>query len=137
MKNHGSPHSINHADKPFSFAEKIMIQHAHPAKLATDILGIIVGWYLLWVRQLPLALLSLFGASVVGTLLVWKQNVGQLAESRLGTWMIGQANPINLVVRSSGFFVLCYGFWSHSAVYAAIGVIVIVLARMLGTRVRA
>lgn len=137
MKNPVPPHSTNRMDLPFSFAEKIMIQHAHPAKLSTDILGIIVGWSLLWVHQLPLALLALFGASAIGTLLVWKQNVGQLAESRLGTWMIGQANPVNLVVRSSGFFVLCYGFWSHSAVYAAIGVIVIVLARLLGTRMRA
>jgi hypothetical protein len=135
MKNHhGSPPTIKHAHPSFSFIEKIMIQHAHPAKLSTDILGILVGWYLLWMHQLLLALIALFGASVLGTLLVWKQNVRQLAESRLGTWMIGQAHPGNLVVRSAGFFVICYGFWSHSSLYFPIGAIMIIAARFLGAK---
>ena len=81
-----------------------------------------------------LALIALFGASVLGTLLVWKKDIIQLYESPLGKWMIGQANPVNLIVRSIGFALLCYGFWSHSAIYFPLGVVIIVLARFLSNK---
>jgi len=118
----------------FSFVETIMIQHAHPAKLTSDILGILIGWYFLWTHHLVLALIALFGASVLGTLLVWNKDIIQLYESPLGQWMIGQANPVNLIVRSIGFFWLCCGFWYHSAIYFPLGVVIIVLARFLGNK---
>jgi hypothetical protein len=114
-----------------------MIQHAHPAKLTTDILGVFIGWYFLWAHQLLFALVALFGASVFGTLLVWRQNVSQLYETTLGKWMIVQAEPVNLVVRSIGFAIVCYGFWSHNALFFPIGIAIIVAARFLGSKARA
>jgi hypothetical protein len=114
-----------------------MIQHAHPAKLISDILGVIIGWYFLWTNNLLFALIAIFGASVLGTLLVWRQDVSQLYQTKLGKWMIGQAEPINLVVRSIGFIFLCYGFWSHSVLYFPVGVVLIIAARFLATKTRA
>lgn len=131
-----SMHTIMQKNTRFSFVETIMIQHAHPAKLTSDILGVIVGWYFLWTHSFVLALIAIFGASVLGTLLVWKKDIVQLYESPLGKWMIGQANPINLIVRSIGFFLLCYGFWSHSAIYFPLGVLIIVIARFVGNKSR-
>lgn len=120
----------------FSFIEKIMVQHAHPAKLITDILGVIIGWYFLWIHNILFALVAIFGASVLGTLLVWKNDVVQLYESSLGKWMIAQADPINLIVRSIGFSLLCYGFWSHVIMYFPLGTIIIIVARLIGNRTK-
>jgi hypothetical protein len=119
----------------FRFIERIMIQHAHPVKLGTDILGVLLGWYFLWMHQLFLAFVALFGVSVLGTLLVWRQNLSELYETKLGKWMVVQAEPVNLVVRSIGFAIVCYGFWSHAALYFPIGIIIIILARYLGNKV--
>jgi len=121
----------------FRFAERIMIQHAHPAKLTTDILGVFIGWYFLWTHQLLFAWTALFGASIIGTLIVWRQSVDQLYETQLGKWMIVQAEPINLLVRSLGFAFVCYGFWSHSILYFPIGITIIIAARFLGNKARA
>jgi hypothetical protein len=123
-----------HTKTDFHFIERIMIQHAHPAKLITDILGIFIGWYFLWSHNLLFALIALFGVSVLGTLLVWGQDVSQLYETKLGKWMIVQAEPINLLVRSIGFAVVCYGFWSHTAFYFPLGIVIIIAARFLGSK---
>ncbi len=117
----------------FHFIERIMIQHAHPVKLTTDIIGVLIGWYFLWSHNLLFALVALFGVSILGTLLVWRIDVAQLYETKLGQWMIGQAKPINLFVRSVGFAVVCYGFWSHTAIYFPIGIVLIIAARFLGS----
>ena len=124
-------------NRNFHFVEQIMIQHAHPAKLTSDILGIIIGWYFLWTHYLLLALAAIFGMSVLGTLLVWRHDVSQLYGTKLGKWMIGQAEPINLVVRSIGFVFLCYGFWSHSVLYFPVGIVIIIAARFLGNKAKA
>lgn len=120
----------------FRFIERIMIQHAHPAKLTSDILGVIIGWYFLWTNNVLVALAAIFGASVLGTLLVWRHDVSQLYETELGKWMIGQAEPVNLVVRSIGFAFVCYGFWSHSILYFPIGIALMIAARFLGNKAR-
>lgn len=125
-----------HNQTDFHFIERIMIQHAHPAKLITDILGILIGWYFLWSHNLLFALIALFGVSVLGTLLVWGQDVSQLYETKLGKWMIVQAEPMNLLVRSIGFAVVCYGFWSHTALYFPLGIVIIIAARFLGSKAR-
>jgi hypothetical protein len=121
----------------FRFAERIMIQHAHPAKLTTDLLGVFIGWYFLWAHHLLFALIALFGASILGTLFVWRKNVSQLYETKLGKWMIVQAEPVNLVVRSVGFAVMCYSFWSHAVLYFPIGIAIIIAARFLGNKASA
>ena len=122
--------------KDFRFVERIMIQHAHPAKLTTDCVGVLIGWYFLWINNVPFALVALFGASVLGTLLVWRQDVAHLSETKLGKWMLGQAEPMNLIVRSIGFSLVCYGFWSHSLLYFPLGIVLIILARLLGNKAR-
>jgi hypothetical protein len=114
-----------------------MIQPAHPVKLTADILGVTIGWYVLWIHNLLFALVVMFGASVLGTVLVWRQDVSQLYETKLGKWMIVQAEPINLVVRSIGFVFVCFGFWSHSVLYFLIGIAIIIAARFFGNRARA
>ena len=116
----------------FRFTERIMIQHAHPAKLAIDIGGVLTGWDFLWIHQLLFALIALFGVSLFGTMLVWRQDIGRLYQTTLGKWMIIQAEPRNLIVRSIGFAVVCYGFWSHALPYFPIGIVIIIAARLLG-----
>ncbi|HEY0734334.1 MAG TPA: hypothetical protein VGD69_05470 [Herpetosiphonaceae bacterium] len=121
----------------FRFIERIMIQHAHPAKLTADLLGVLIGWYFLWTHSLLVAVATILGASILGTLLVWRHDVAQLYHTKLGTWMMGQAEPRNVVVRSIGFAVLCYGVWSHAVLYFPIGIVLIVAARLLGSKTRA
>jgi hypothetical protein len=118
----------------FSFIEKIMIQHAHPAKLSSDLLGVVIGCYFLWENSLLLALLAIFGSSILGTLLVWKKDVRELYATNLGKWMIGQAQPLNLIIRSIGFIFLCLGFWFHSAMYFLIGTVIIIAARFVSNK---
>lgn len=122
--------------RSFNFAERIMLQHAHPAKLTLDCLGIVVGCYFLWIHRLPWALLSLFGMSILGNVVVWRVDVDRLARTDLGRWMLGQARPANLVLRSIGALVLACGLWFHSAAYIIGGMLVIVAARHVGTIAR-
>ena len=49
-----------------TFIERVMVQHADPIKLGCDSTGVVVCFFLTWRRQLPAALLTLFGASSPG-----------------------------------------------------------------------
>jgi hypothetical protein len=118
--------------RTYNFADRIMLQHAHPAKLSLDCLGIALGCHFLWTHRLGWALVSLFGLSILGNLVVWRVDLDRLARTALGRWMLGQATPVNLIVRSLGATVLACGLWSHSALSMAAGIAVIVAARRVG-----
>ena len=118
--------------RSFNFAERIMLQHAHPAKLALDCLGIALGCHFLWTHRLAWALLSLFGLSILGNVVAWRVDLDRLARTPLGRWMLGQARPGNLIVRSLGAIVLACGLWWHCAAYIAAGLAAIVAARRVG-----
>jgi hypothetical protein len=117
--------------RSYNFAERIMLQHAHPAKLTLDCLGIGLGCHFLWEHRLAWALVSLFGLSILGNIVVWRVDIDRLARTDLGRWMLGQATPVNLVGRSIGATVLACGLWWHSPVSIAGGIAVIVAARLI------
>lgn len=123
--------------RPFNFAERVMLQHADPVKLGLDCVGIVLSAGLLWAHRLSLALLVLFGLNLLGSLLALRVDLHRLAQTKLGGWMLQQAHPVNLVVRTVGAVVLAVGFWSHAAWLIAAGVVVIVAARWLSPRVPA
>jgi hypothetical protein len=114
--------------------ERVMVQHAHPLKLGCDSTGVLVCFHLTWRRRLPTALLVLVGSSVLGSVLARRADTGQLLASRLGRWMLGQARPVNLVVRTAGFVVSLIGTWRHSGQLIAGGAGMVVVARPLSTR---
>lgn len=113
-----------------------MLQHAYPPKLISDCLGIVLGIYFLWQNNLWVALLALFGLSILGNVIAWKQDINKLAQTSLGKWMLVQANPTNLIVRTIGAAVLCYGVWLHSGIIILIGMGVIFLARLLSVGIK-
>lgn len=120
--------------RDFNFMERVMLQHAYIPKLVTDCLGIVLGLFFLWNQNLIFGLLCLFGMSILGSVIAWKQNVHQLARTKLGRWMLIQANPINLIVRTVGFGVLCYGVWLHSTVVIVIGCFIVITGRLLSKK---
>ena len=115
----------------FNSMERIMLQHSYPPNLISDCLGIVLGIYFLWDNSLVYALISLFGPSIFGNIIAWKQDINKLAETKLGKWMLLQAKPINLIVRSIGAIVLAYGVWLHSLNFILLGIGIIVLARII------
>jgi hypothetical protein len=118
----------------FNFIERIMLQHATPLKLTIDLTGVALGFYFLWINQLVPALACLFGLSILGNIVVWHVDIQKLAKTKLGQWMLGQAQPANLIIRTIGFFILVYGVWSHSFLIMSVGAVIIILGRVLGTR---
>ena len=122
------------SENEFNFIERIMLQHADPIKLACDCIGIVLCIYFLWVNNLLLALILLFGLSILGNILVWKSDIKKLSETALGKWMLGQAQPLNLIFRTIGFFILLFGIWKHYFLIMIIGIIIIVLARFYGAK---
>ena len=88
----------------------------------------LVCFHLTWRRRLPTALLVLVGSSVLGSVLARRADTGQLLASRLGRWMLGQARPVNLVVRTAGFVVSLIGTWRHSGQLIAGGAGMVVVA---------
>lgn len=96
--------------------QRIMLQHAYPPKLFSDCLGIVLGIYFLWHNILWVALLALFGLSILGNIIAWKQDINKLAQTPLGKWMLIQANPTNMIVRTIGAAILSFGVWLHSAI---------------------
>jgi hypothetical protein len=76
----------------------------------------------------------LLGSSILGSLLVQRAETRRLAATWLGRWMLGQARPVNLVVRTAGFVVLLAGVWRHSTGLIVGGAGAIVAARPLSSR---
>ena len=120
--------------QPFTFIERIMLQHAHPLKLAFDFLGIALCIYFVWVHRLIPALVLVFGLSALGNVAVWRVDINELAATNLGKWMLGQTQPANLIIRTVGFAVVLVGVWVHSFLPMLGGVLIIVLARVVGRR---
>jgi len=118
----------------YSFAERVMLQHAYLPKLALDCLGIIGSGVLLWQRYILFALAVLMGFSLLGTIVAWRQDINKLAETPLGKWMLYQAKPINLVVRTLGATILAFGLCRHSFQVSAGGVATIFIGRYLSKR---
>jgi hypothetical protein len=118
----------------FSFTERIMLQHATPLKLIIDLSGVALGFYFLWANQLAPALACLFGLSILGSIVVWHVDAQKLAKTKLGQWMLGQAQSANLIIRTVGFSILAYGAWFHSFPIIIVGAVIIILGRVLGTR---
>ena len=114
-----------------TFVERVMVQHAHPLKLGCDSAGVIACFYLTWRRQLPAALVTLFGSSILGSVLARGADPGHLLSTRLGRWMLGQAVPANLVLRTFGFTLALVGAWRHSAGLIVGGAGAIITARAL------
>lgn len=118
----------------FNFIERIMLQHANPLKLTFDFVGVALCFYFLWVDKIILALACLFGLSILGNIVVWRVDIHELAKTKLGQWMLGQAKPANLVIRTVGFLILLYGVWNHTFLIIVVGAVIIVLGRILGAR---
>lgn len=114
-----------------TFIERVMVQHAHPLKLGCDSAGVVACFYLTWRRQLPAALLTLFGSSILGSVLARHADSSQLVMTPLGRWMLGQAQPVNLVLRTSGLTLSLVGAWRHSSGLVLGGAAAIVAARAL------
>jgi hypothetical protein len=78
----------------------------------------------------------LVGSSVLGSVLARRADTDRLLATPLGRWMLGQARPIDLVVRTAGSAVSLVGLWRHSGRLAAGGAGMIVVARPLSARAR-
>lgn len=115
----------------FNFAERIMLQHAYIPKLTLDCLGIVVSAFLFWYHQLVWAVVVLIGLSLLGNVVAWNQDIKKLAKTPLGKWMLYQAKPVNLIIRTIGAVILAYGLWLHSWLVLLVGLIVILIARLL------
>ncbi|WP_310395583.1 hypothetical protein [Hymenobacter sp.] len=116
---------------PYTFWEKVMLQHAYVPKLVADCLGILLGALLLWTNHPLWAAAAVFGLSFLGSFLARNQDLPQLSTTPLGRWMLEQAKPVNLLVRTVGALVLSYGIWSHRMGYLILGMGLIVLARQI------
>jgi hypothetical protein len=117
--------------KKMSLMQRVMVQHANPSKLAVDIIAMAVAAYFFWEQNLAWGLIALFGISIIGTIPVWGKDEEQLAETRLGKWMLIQARPVNLIVRGIGTVVIIYGIWLHSLLVIVLGCALLVVARVL------
>lgn len=120
-----------------TFMQRVMVQHAHPLKLGCDSAGVVACFSLTWRRQLPAALVVLFGSSVLGSVLTRRADPSRLVVTRLGRWMLGQAEPVNLVLRTAGFTLALVGTWRHSTGLIVGGAAAIIAARALsGSRLK-
>lgn len=113
-----------------NFAERVMLQHAYIPKLVLDCAGAAFAAQRLWIHDLAVAALSLFGSSTIGSLLAANQDLNALALTPLGKWMLGQARPLNLLVRTFGAIVLSIGIWQHLSILIALGFGTIIIARL-------
>lgn len=121
----------------FTVAQRVMLQHANPVKLVVDLCGAGLGLRLAWARRLGPALLCTIGSSLLGSFLVRGDDPAVLARSRLGQWMLPQADPANLVIRGIGFAVVFSASWRHSVPAAAGGSLLIAAGRVVaGVRSR-
>lgn len=116
--------------QPFNFWQRIMLQHAYLPKLVLDCVGVTLGAYFLWHQDLFISLIIIFGCSLLGNVIAWKQDLHQLSKTSLGKWMLAQATTFNLIVRSVGAVVAAYGLYTHQLIAVFAGVALIIFARL-------
>lgn len=109
-----------------------MLRHADPAKLVIDLTGTVVSAALMYRRRPGVSLGVLFGSSAVGSRVAASADLDALAATPRGQWMLVQAAPINLILRSAGFAALLYGLHRHRILPGLVGVALIVTGRVAG-----
>lgn len=121
-------------EQKYNFIERIMLQHSYPPKLISASLGILFGSYFLWHQKLLIALILIFGLSILWNVIAWNRDIQQLSKTSLGKWMLVQAKPDNLIIPFIGVVVLFYGIWFHAAIVIGLGLCIIFLTRLLSTK---
>lgn len=109
-----------------------MLRHADPAKLLIDVTGTVLSAAFMYRRRPWVSLLVLFGSSALGSRVAASADLDALAATPRGRWMLGQAAPINLMLRSAGFAAVMYGLHRHQFLPGLAGVVLIVLGRVAG-----
>jgi len=113
---------------------RYLLQHAHPAKFAAEILGILASGLLLWNHQWIATVLVALTFFLLSTLLLWREhvNVEKLVDTPLGKIMLPYATPLNFFLYNFSAVPLVYGLWKHSIFFILIGVIILILPQLEG-----
>ena len=104
-----------------SLIRKFILQHAHPAKFVSEILGIISCTYFLWIHNWIGALISSVILFLGSTIAVWNKPIEYLAETALGRIMLVYATPSNFVIYNVSALPVIYGLWTHKGLYVVAG----------------
>ena len=111
-----------------------MLQHAHPAKFAAEILGIILGTYLLWIHSWIGAVISSVILFLGSTIALWNYPIENLADSALGRIMLVYATSLNFVMYNLSALPVIYGLWSHRGIYVGAGYFILLLPHLWAWR---
>jgi uncharacterized membrane protein YdjX (TVP38/TMEM64 family) len=77
---------------------RFMLQHAHPAKFVAEILGVMWGFYFLWIHNWIGAVISSVILFLGSTVALWNKPVEHLAQTSLGRIMLVYATPLNFII---------------------------------------
>ena len=97
------------------FAARHTVSHAHPTKLALDVLGLLWCAYFLFLGEPWFAFAAIVAFPAVGTILVRDVELKEIAAVAWGRVWLTLATSFLVIPLASGYAVILFGVWSHSA----------------------
>jgi hypothetical protein len=107
-----------------------MLQHAHPAKFVAEILGVMWGFYFLWIHNWIGAVISSLILFLGSTIALWNKPVEELAQTSLGRIMLVYAKPLNFVIYNVSALPVIYGLWTHQGLFIIAGYSLLLLPHL-------
>ena len=99
-----------------TFGEKLLYHHNHPAKVAMDVVCLVVAGVLIWQQHLYRAMAVGIGGPLIASAIVLAF-MGVSAHRTL-TWPV-------VAIRIAGAFVFWLGAWYRSVFWCFVGVLII------------
>ncbi len=115
--------------REMSFWDKLVLQNAHPAKMAFNVMGIIWALYYAWYNVAALAVIAGVVFLVLGSVIVSLDDPRKFSDTMRGQMVMAMNNPVSIVLELLGYGVLFYAVWVHSGVLVLCAVSTFALSR--------
>jgi hypothetical protein len=103
-----------------------LLHQVHPAKLATDIGAGVVSDWLMWRRNVPLAVLAGIVPAAVASGVLTRRDLSRTRDSRRGRYVLAHMPPAAQAVRLAGQLIAWRAAYRHRPVGFALGHVVVV-----------
>lgn len=106
------------------FVNESITAHSEPANFSLHVVGITLGVYGLWVRNLAFIITGFLILPLIGSIYAFSE------KNKLNYWLLSHKHPVNLLSHVVAYLFLFYGLWNHSWTYAALGILFMAVSHL-------
>lgn len=102
--------------RELSYWDKIVLQNAHPAKLAFNVMGLMWALYYAWYQVATLTIVAALAFLIIGSAIVSVESASKFVNTTRGQMVLAMNNPVSIILDILGYSVLFYSVWNHYGV---------------------